>query len=219
VMAQGGFPYVISTPGSYKLSGPLTMTTTPTGNYTGFDLAIGIASSRVNLDLNGFSIIVLNNDAAIAHNYFAIVELGTFSQISVTNGNIEVKSVDVTVPFGTPRGVYLHTSTLSRVADMSILIESFSLILNTAYGSVLDVGPYSLVLRNRVKGGDPGASALIACPSVIVENVSMSPTPVVPCAKENNAHCSNIFGNQWVNASLLSRKLNYSTRNRIQVTR
>jgi hypothetical protein len=29
----------------------------------------------------------------------------------------------------------------------------FSLILNTACGSVLNVGPYSLVLRNRVNGG------------------------------------------------------------------
>ena len=33
VMAAGGFPYIISNSGSYKLSGNLTMNTTSAGNY------------------------------------------------------------------------------------------------------------------------------------------------------------------------------------------
>src|SRR5437867_7286405 len=58
VMAAGGFPYIISQPGSYKLSGNLTISTSITGNYAGLDIAIGIKSSGVVLDLNGFSITV-----------------------------------------------------------------------------------------------------------------------------------------------------------------
>src|SRR3954447_26751041 len=67
VMAAGGFPYIISNPGSYKLSGNLQMTTTSTGNHAGLDMAIAINSSLVDLDLNGFSIIVTNNDPALSH--------------------------------------------------------------------------------------------------------------------------------------------------------
>src|SRR5436853_6750224 len=72
VMAAGGFPYIITQPGSYKLSGNLTMSTTTTGNYSGLDIAIGINSSGVVLDLNGFSIIVNNNNQTILHNFYAI---------------------------------------------------------------------------------------------------------------------------------------------------
>src|SRR5258707_1116396 len=50
VNAAGGFPYTITQPGSYKLSGNLTV---PNGNTT----AIVIASDHVTLDLNGFSIL------------------------------------------------------------------------------------------------------------------------------------------------------------------
>src|SRR5580693_4484830 len=48
VMAAGGFPYTISQPGSYRLSGNLALTTV--------SAAIVITASNVTLDLNGFSI-------------------------------------------------------------------------------------------------------------------------------------------------------------------
>lgn len=48
VMAAGGFPYTISQPGSYKLSGNLQA---PAGSN-----GIVIAASNVTLDLNGFTI-------------------------------------------------------------------------------------------------------------------------------------------------------------------
>ena len=50
VMAAGGFPYTISTPGSYRLSGNLIV---PDANTT----AIKIATSYVTLDMNGFGIL------------------------------------------------------------------------------------------------------------------------------------------------------------------
>jgi hypothetical protein len=47
VMAAGGFPYLISQPGSYKLSGNLVV---------GVGEGIHISASNVTLDLNGFTI-------------------------------------------------------------------------------------------------------------------------------------------------------------------
>src|SRR5215469_5688807 len=49
VMAAGGFPYKITQPGSYQLSGNLVV---PDANTT----AISITVDHVSLDLNGFSI-------------------------------------------------------------------------------------------------------------------------------------------------------------------
>src|SRR6266700_7689406 len=50
VMAAGGFPYTITQPGSYRLSGNLTV---PDANTT----AIQVMADNVTIDLNGFSII------------------------------------------------------------------------------------------------------------------------------------------------------------------
>ena len=50
VEANGGFPYVISEPGSYKLTGNLTV---PDENTT----AIEVQADNVTVDLNGFAII------------------------------------------------------------------------------------------------------------------------------------------------------------------
>jgi hypothetical protein len=48
-LANGGFPYVISTSGSYRLTGNLTVSSTSAD-------AIAVNASDVTLDLNGFSI-------------------------------------------------------------------------------------------------------------------------------------------------------------------
>ncbi len=50
VVAAGGFPYVISAPGAYKLSGNLTV---PNASTT----AITITSNNVTIDMNGYSIL------------------------------------------------------------------------------------------------------------------------------------------------------------------
>src|SRR5690348_5191897 len=98
VMAAGGFPYIISQPGSYKLSGNLTMTTTPTGNYVGncggltspCDIAIGIGNSNVSLDLNGFTITVVNNIAILSHFFMAISEVAPVTGTALSNGHISL---------------------------------------------------------------------------------------------------------------------------------
>ncbi|MFZ0677272.1 hypothetical protein [Candidatus Binatus sp.] len=49
VLANGGFPYVVSTSGSYRLTGNLTVSSTSAD-------AIDVNASDVTVDLNGFSI-------------------------------------------------------------------------------------------------------------------------------------------------------------------
>jgi hypothetical protein len=46
VMANGGFPYVISASGSYRLSGGLTVPASTDG--------INVTAAKVAIDLNGF---------------------------------------------------------------------------------------------------------------------------------------------------------------------
>lgn len=91
VMAAGGFPYIISQPGSYKLSGNLSMSTSARSNYPGMDVAILIASNNVTLDLNGFSIVVTDLlGASLGHPFYGIAESGAFSQITIANGAVRV---------------------------------------------------------------------------------------------------------------------------------
>lgn len=71
VLAQGGFPYHITQPGSYKLSGNL--------NVTGFT-GISIESGSVTLDLNGFTV----SGANVA----GIVTRGAQLNITVRNGTV-----------------------------------------------------------------------------------------------------------------------------------
>src|SRR5215472_1513700 len=49
VLAKGGFPYVITQPGSYKLDGNLTVSKTGTDG-------IQISANDVTLDLNGYTV-------------------------------------------------------------------------------------------------------------------------------------------------------------------
>jgi len=73
VTAAGGFPYTISQPGSYKLSGNLTVPAGVNG--------IQIAASNVVLDLNGFSI---TGSGSLS----GIFSLSQVSGITIRNGNI-----------------------------------------------------------------------------------------------------------------------------------
>jgi hypothetical protein len=182
VMAAGGFPYIISSPGSYKLTGNLQMATTSTGNHAGIDIAIAINSSFVDLDLNGFAIIVTNNDLNLRHNYFAIAEIGTFSQVSIKNGNISVKSL-VQMNFAAlPYGIYLHSTTMCNLADVSIVAQMSFLGISTQ-GIQFDIGSQSL-LRHNIIVGTPDSR--LACPSLFVENVGLFNDAFPGCTGVNN---------------------------------
>jgi len=98
VMASGGFPYRITQPGSYKLSGNLTLNTSQNANYTGpggpADVAILIDANNISLDLNGFSITITDTmGKALGHPFYGVLESGTFSQIAITNGSIRMTTI------------------------------------------------------------------------------------------------------------------------------
>src|SRR6266404_299820 len=90
VMAAGGFPYRITQPGSYRLSGNLTV---PDVNAT----AIQVMADNVTIDLNGFSII-----GPVVCTGFPVqtcspnptflrasgVDGGSYSNITVVNGTV-----------------------------------------------------------------------------------------------------------------------------------
>ncbi len=94
VEANGGFPYVISEPGSYILTGNLTV---PDENTT----AIEVQADHVTVDLNGFAIIGPVQCTA---------ENGSVSCSPQGNGvGVKAKSVVATVVRnGTVRGMGLH---------------------------------------------------------------------------------------------------------------
>jgi hypothetical protein len=77
VVNSGGFPYVISQPGSYRLAGNLTVSGAPFVN------GILISANNVTLDLNGFSIIAgagITNDG--------ISDGGNLTGLTIRNGTI-----------------------------------------------------------------------------------------------------------------------------------
>jgi hypothetical protein len=74
VLAGGGFPFKIVTPGSYRLSGNLTLATAADG--------IDVSAAPVTIDLNGFTITGVNPSTFLGINGLAI------GQLTVRNGVI-----------------------------------------------------------------------------------------------------------------------------------
>jgi hypothetical protein len=77
VTSAGGFPYTISQPGSYKLSGNLSVP----ANIDG----ILITASNVTLDLNGFSIVNVPTGLSSSA---VIKTVGGITSITIRNGTI-----------------------------------------------------------------------------------------------------------------------------------
>ena len=180
VMAAGGFPYVISQPGSYKLSGNLIMNTTQAGNYVGncgglpspCDLAIGIGTSNVSLDLNGFTITVVNNTTNLTHFFIAIGEVAPVTGTAISNGHILLSgagSASNTAPVGGFHGINLVNSTFNLIDNISVVGGVSS--STGALSAGLRAGKDSVVRRFITDD----TSGYPLCPSVVVESVGLSP--------------------------------------------
>lgn len=141
--ATGGFPYIITQPGSYQLSGNLTV---PTGVG-----GIGIAASNVTLDLNGFNITCLGPIGIIS----AIYSVGSPSMITVRNGTIVVPAgaIGVSLTNGTLSGMNVQdlmvTSPLSGIA---ILVDRNSLVRHNIVTGLIQVNCPSVVTENITTG-------------------------------------------------------------------
>jgi len=183
VMAGGGFPYIISQPGSYKLSGNLAATTTPTGNYAplGIDAAIVIASSNVTLDLNGFSIAVTHTVSSNLHTIYGIVDAGSFSLIVVRNGMVTITGSGLAANVF---GVSLGSSSNTTIEDMNVFtLVNFFKTGTPATFEGIETGTNSLVRHNV-----SNSAFFFHCPSLIVENFArgFSGNNAGACTQVNN---------------------------------
>lgn len=153
VMAAGGYPYIISQPGSYKLSGDLTA---PSNTN-----AINVTSRLVTLDLNGFNV---SCSAAVGVVVNCITDTATISNLTILNGTILVDQD----PFNLN-----HTIVAINIGSPSTSVHDVS-IHAPAASTAMKLGAGSIVHHNNVT-----AQISVGGLSVIVENVTfgISTTP------------------------------------------
>ena len=148
VMAAGGFPYVISQPGSYRLSGNLVAPNVSD--------AIQVATSNVTLDLNGFSI----SDSAVSSNISDLVKtIGAIKGFTIRNGTLSSTS-----SFG-----------IDASSASGIVAEDLTLIIvNGGFVSLNGAGPAlfgnSAILRRVLY---PAGGLVINCQTLVADSVAM----------------------------------------------
>jgi hypothetical protein len=128
IVASGGFPYKITEPGSYRLSGDLVV---KAADMT----AINIDASNVTIDLNGFSITGPGSTAGL----YGVADLNAGTAIAVRNGTIA----------GFSYGIQLTGSGGLKDAVTGAIIENM-IVYNNGVG--ISTGPSSLVRGNVVTG-------------------------------------------------------------------
>lgn len=144
VMAAGGFPYTISQPGSYKLSGNLTVPANANG--------IVITVSNVSIDLNGFSI--TGPSVTWLPETFGITAGHAVTGVTIRNGVIR--------GFSSP--IFAQDQN-----DMWILED---LIVTWSGGGVakIQVGKFAIV--RHVTASD--LQITVICPSVIADSAAVT---------------------------------------------
>jgi hypothetical protein len=153
VMASGGFPYVISEAGSYKLSGNLVVD----GGRNGIE----VSASNVFLDLNGFDISC--GGATDSHRVACISGIAAVHDISIRNGTIsENTPSSETFTFN---GIFFSNTAIGnpigeRVSVQDVMIDS---IEANSDGVVLDPG---CILRHNIIH-----HPYILDPCIVLENV------------------------------------------------
>lgn len=173
VMASGGFPYSITQPGSYRLTGNLTV---PDANTS----AIVISAVSVTLDLNGFSII--GPTICTGTPVTSCSPTGTGSGVTASFFGARR---DITVVNGSVRGMGAYGINLDGVDD--ITVEKVRATSNGTIGII--VGPNSVIVGNiannngfrgiqnaqgilsdNIAAGNKDIGILANCPSSVVGN-------------------------------------------------
>jgi hypothetical protein len=152
VMAAGGFPYKITQPGSYKLSGNLVVSTT-------FTDGIDILTSNVSIDLNGFTISGPVKCTGFGFSISCGNDGGTgIASFDLPSSNVAVRNGSV-VGFGA--GIDLSRS-------INCLVEEVQASGNSGIGLLLSGG---LVRRNIASLN--GTAGIFARNSTATENVAI----------------------------------------------
>ena len=166
VMAQGGFPFVIATPGSYKLSGNLTAPLNANG--------IVVSTSNVTLDLNGFFVQCSGTGAGFVS---CISAAGgpAVHDVVVRNGSVSATLV------GTPAGPYslsgVNFNAIGQgIQPAQVTLEDLQVRVAATFfdfGFNTSWGPNSIVKGNTFTSNIAQAGLNAAgCPSLIVQNVN-----------------------------------------------
>ena len=147
VTAAGGFPYKITQPGSYKLSGNLVVPASTNG--------ILIEAEGVTLDLNGFSI----SGPVTCSGLGSTVSCSVDSAIRDAYGILDVNVYDVTIRNGITRGFNVG------VGAGSAIVEEIHAIGNSASGITITGG----VLRRSIASFN-GLDGIEAVAATVTEN-------------------------------------------------
>jgi hypothetical protein len=183
VTRAGGFPYKITNPGSYKLSGNLSVPASTNG--------IDILTDDVTLDLNGFTIRAPKNPCpTVPCSASSQGILSNFNNTTVRNGKVrafeigvnvgvpgkgglveEIQAFDNLVGIQVIDGV-VRGSTASRNTDRGIISDFATVTGNVANGNGGDgIDPRrSTVTQNTAIGN--GGDGILAIESTVTENVA-----------------------------------------------
>lgn len=162
-----GFPITISQPGSYRLSGDLTV---PNAGTDGFV----VTADRVTIDLNGFSIIgptVCSSFPCSPAGSGTGVNGSSSGTITVRNGTIKgMGQFGIYAPNGHPfiEGVHLDGNGASGLnMNLGKVIDS-SASGNGGDGMIVQLGMVhnNITIGNRLNGIE------VSCPSSVVGNLS-----------------------------------------------
>jgi len=206
VVAAGGFPYKITQPGSYKLSGNLTV---PDANTT----AISIASVNVTLDLNGFGIIgpvvctydifsatpTTSCSSPASSGGYGVENSGTrcgfaagstcpVSGDSVINGTVRgMGSIGIVLYGGTVRNVLAISNASTGIYIVAGAVIDSTASLNGSHGI-----EGSGVLSGNTAFNNVSFGLFVSCPSSVVGNTAFGNSQNLfifgsNCAVANNA--------------------------------
>lgn len=169
VNGAGGFPYTISQPGSYKLSGNLTV---PNANTT----AIQISADNVSLDLNGFSILgptvcsgTPGAGCSPTGTGFGVAASG-HRGISVENGTVRgMGSGGIALGIdGRVEKVHVDSNGQFGIAATGGIVRDSRATNNNFPGINMDKG----IISGNVVTGNGFHGIVAVCPSSIVGNMS-----------------------------------------------
>jgi hypothetical protein len=177
VMASGGYPYMITQPGSYRLSGNLTVPNSTEG--------IRIVTDNVTIDLNGFAIIgsrvppgdgiVAGTDAPAQGYYNITIRNGTIrgmgnDAIHILGDNVVVE--DVRVRDNIASGIVVRTPgfilpNVTTPPQRTLIIRHNTIQSNGSYGIKAFGG---LITDNTLNDGNVGIAVLQGS-GVVARNV------------------------------------------------
>ena len=159
VMAAGGFPYKITQPGSYKLSGNLV------GPLN--TAIIQILTNNVVLDLNGFNVrCSFSPPTGFGLTSCIHDNAAEYTAITIRNGSVTAVGNAPTFTFAQlVTGIYLRSgSTLIEQIHFTAEVVNYD-------ANGLTAGPYSIFRNNTFSNG---ASPSFGCPSLVDGNTNQT---------------------------------------------